>query len=174
MRMWGAFRAMVWLGLALLLVLVASLGSSATVVASPKWGWPMEAPHTVIRRFDPPAQNWLPGHRGIDLKGRAGQQVTAAGSGVVTFAGTLAGKEVVVISHGQLRTTYEPVHPAVSIGDRVARGATIGTLNAGASHCATSTTVRCLHWGLRRGSEYLNPLLLIKGRIRLLPIGSSH
>ena len=174
MRMWGAFRALGWLGLAIILALVASLGSSATVQASSQWSWPLEAPHTVSRAFDRPAQNWLPGHRGVDLKAQTGQPALAAGSGIVTFAGTLAGKGVVVINHGSFRTTYEPVQPVVSVGDRVTRGQEIGTLAGGASHCASSIHVRCLHWGLRRGNEYLNPLLLISGRIRLLPIGSSR
>lgn len=174
MRMWGALRAIAWLGLAVALALVASLGSSATVHANPSWGWPLEAPHTVVRGFDRPAHNWLPGHRGMDLKAHIGQTVVAAGSGVVSFAGTIAGKQVVAITHGSLRTTYEPVKPSVAVGEHVRIGEALGVLAPGASHCATATTVRCLHWGLRRGSDYLNPLLLIYGRVRLLPIGSSR
>ena len=170
MRLWGAFRVTGWLGLALVAMWVASLGSATQVIASPKWQWPVSAPHTVIQRFDKPTQNWLPGHRGIDIAAKNGQSVFAAGSGVVTFAGLLASKYVVVLSHGQLRTTYEPVLPTVTIGDTVVRGQKIGTLTPGASHCATETTVHCLHWGLRRGREYLNPLMLIHGRVRLLPL----
>lgn len=169
MRLWGVLRVTGWLGLALVAMWVASLGSATQVIASPKWQWPVSAPHTVIQPFDKPLQNWLPGHRGIDLAAKQGQSVVAAGSGIVTFAGLLADKYVVVISHGQLRTTYEPVYPAVNIGDSVSRGQKIGILTPGASHCSTATTVHCLHWGLRRGREYLNPLALVHGHVRLLP-----
>lgn len=134
-----------------------------------RWTWPMSS-HQVVRSFDRPAQNWLPGHRGVDLKGSAGTEVLASGTGVITYAGMLAGKGVVVISHGAMRTTYEPVLATVSIGDRVKRGAVIGTLQTGDSHCSSGTQVSCLHWGLIRGDVYLNPLLLVKRQVRLLPM----
>ena len=87
--------------------------------------------------FDRPPQNWLPGHRGVDLVGRTGDQVYAAGNGVVTFAGSLAGKGVVVIKHGPVRTTYEPVTASVLVGSKVKVGELIGRLAPGQSHCAT-------------------------------------
>jgi murein DD-endopeptidase MepM/ murein hydrolase activator NlpD len=88
---------------------------------------------------------------------------------VVTFAGLVAGKGVVVIKHGTLRTTYEPVTASVTLGTRVRVGDVIGTLSPGESHCATESTVSCLHWGLLRGEKYLNPLSLVQKRVRLLP-----
>jgi hypothetical protein len=97
------------------------------------------------------------------------RQVLAAGNGVVTFAGLVAGKGVVVIKHGKLRTTYEPVTASVTVGSRVRVGDVIGTLSPGESHCSTQTTVSCLHWGLLRGEKYLNPLSLVQKRVRLLP-----
>ena len=45
----------------------------------------------VVRRFSPPPHPWLPGHRGVDLAGRPGAVVRAAGAGTVVFAGTVAG-----------------------------------------------------------------------------------
>ena len=75
---------------------------------------------------------------------------------------------MVVVDHGGLRTTYEPVTPSVSVGDPVAEGQPIGSLQAGRSHCAPRV---CLHWGLLRGRVYLNPLLLVGGGpVRLLPL----
>ena len=57
---------------------------------------------------------------------------------------------------------------AVSAGDRVGRGAVIGTLQAFGSHCAPRS---CLHWGWLRGETYLDPLRLVgAGPIRLLPL----
>jgi murein DD-endopeptidase MepM/ murein hydrolase activator NlpD len=96
--------------------------------------------------------------------------VLAAGSGVVAFAGMVAGRPVVSIdSAGGLRTTYEPVEPAVATGQAVARGSPVGTLLPGHAGCPVAA---CLHWGLRRGAVYLDPLTLLRPpRIRLLPWG---
>ncbi|UOY01544.1 M23 family metallopeptidase [Blastococcus sp. PRF04-17] len=92
----------------------------------------------------------------------------AAGDGVVVFAGMVAGRPVVSIDHPTgLRTTYEPVDPSVGAGQRVSRGAVIGTLRGGHAGCPAAA---CLHWGLRRGDRYLDPLDLLDSlRVRLLP-----
>jgi murein DD-endopeptidase MepM/ murein hydrolase activator NlpD len=123
----------------------------------------------VTRTFDPPATDYGAGHRGVDLAGRAGQQVLAAGAGVVLFAGRIAGRPVISVLHANgLRTTYEPVDPSVAAGQAVARGSPIGTLAAGHAGCPTGA---CLHWGLRRGARYLDPLGLLRPvRVRLLPV----
>ena len=71
--------------------------------------WPLDPRPAVARGFEPPASRWGAGHRGVDLAGRPGQPVRAALPGRVTFAGTLAGRGVVVVDHGSTRTTYEPV-----------------------------------------------------------------
>lgn len=140
--------------------------------AAKKWDWPLK-PARLSAGFDRPPQNWLPGHRGIDLVGQSGDQVLAAGNGVVIFAGPIADKGVVVIKHGTLRTTYEPVTATVAVGSRVRVGDVIGTLAVGNSHCSTQAKVNCLHWGLLRGEKYLNPLSLVQKRVRLLPTLST-
>ncbi|MBW8486025.1 M23 family metallopeptidase [Actinomadura parmotrematis] len=120
----------------------------------------------VVRVFAPPIAPWAPGHRGVDLAGRAGQPVYAAGSGQVSYAGRLAGRGVVAITHGRLRTTYLPVRPAVGVGREVAAGTRIGVLEGAAPpHCGAP----CLHWGLRKGASYLDPLTLVRPEVRLLP-----
>jgi murein DD-endopeptidase MepM/ murein hydrolase activator NlpD len=126
----------------------------------------------VVRRFDPPPKPWLAGHRGVDLAAEAGVPVRAAGAGTVHFAGLVAGRGVVSVTHPSgLRTTYEPVDPTVRAGQAVAAGDQIGTLAAGHPGCAAAA---CLHWGLRRGEEYLDPLALLGlGRVRLLPLDAS-
>ncbi|MGI5213685.1 murein hydrolase activator EnvC family protein [Plantactinospora sp. CA-290183] len=113
----------------------------------------------------------MPGHRGVDLATRAGATVRSAGGGTVLFAGMVAGRPVVSVSHPRgLRTTYEPVRPVVAAGDRVEPGDPIGILVAGHPGCAAGAGT-CLHWGLRRGADYLDPLLLLGfGRVRLLPV----
>jgi len=132
------------------------------------FGWPVDPPH-VVRLFDPPAQPWLAGHRGADLAAVPLSAVHAAGAGTVVYAGRLADRGVVSLAHaGGLRTTYEPVTSALRVGDRVTAGQLIGTLEQGHPGCPAPA---CLHWGLRSGARYFDPLALLGlGRVRLLPL----
>lgn len=135
---------------------------------APSWTAPLGEPPVVTRAFDPPPERFAAGHRGVDLGGTPGAAVLAAGDGVVVFAGMLAGRFVVSIAHSSgLRTTYEPVDPVVQAGRSVTRGTVIGRLQAGHAGCPVQA---CLHWGLRRGEVYLDPLLLLRPpQVRLLP-----
>jgi murein DD-endopeptidase MepM/ murein hydrolase activator NlpD len=145
-------------------VLLALAGPAA---AAGPWVWPLAGPHMVSRGFDPPATPYGPGHRGADLPGRPGQAVLAAGAGRISYAGLLAGRGVVVVVHGELRTTYEPVTAAVRVGQQVTAGQVIGSLDAGHPGCTSA----CLHWGLLRGAVYLDPVQLVRrGPSRLLPL----
>jgi murein DD-endopeptidase MepM/ murein hydrolase activator NlpD len=141
--------------------------TSATTTAATRWVAPV--PDEVTRPFEPLPHPYAAGHRGVDLRGSPGAPVRAAGDGVVVFAGMVAGRPVVSIDHPNgLRTTYEPVDPSVGGGQPVPRGAVIGTLQAGHAGCPAAT---CLHWGLRRGGTYLDPMgLLDPPRVRLLPL----
>lgn len=124
----------------------------------------------LLRPFQPPPAPWLPGHRGVDLGGAPASAVRAAGAGVVAFAGSVAGVPVVSVDHpGGLRTTYQPVVAEVRRGSAVRLGDVLGRLAAAPSHCAP---LACLHWGLRRGDDYLDPLALVGVdlRVRLLPL----
>ena len=99
-----------------------------------------------------------------------GEAVLAAGAGVVLFAGRVVDQGVVVVGHGVVRTSYEPVSALVSVGQRVGAGQVLGTLELG--HCARAA---CLHWGLLTGHEhatvYYDPLLLLGcGAVRLEPL----
>lgn len=146
---------------ALSVVALVAVGAAPPIAGqSPtRWVAPISPP-AVVRTFDPPVQPWLPGHRGVDLRARPGAPVRAAGAGQVAFAGQLAGRGVVVVDHGALRTTYEPVAAAVVVGQQVAVGALLGRIATGAGHCGDAT---CLHLGLRRGRTYLDPRLLLSG-----------
>ena len=161
--------------LAVLLILVRVLTPSAATAATEGppptvalWTAPL-ADLVVARPFEAPPHAYGPGHRGVDLAGAVGTSVLAAGDGVVAFAGMVAGRPVVSIDHANgLRTTYEPVDPSVGAGQAVARGSPIGVLTAGHPGCPTEA---CLHWGVRRGESYLDPLALLRPpRIRLLPM----
>jgi murein DD-endopeptidase MepM/ murein hydrolase activator NlpD len=139
------------------------------------WTWPLQgngrAGPAILRPFEPPRRRWDAGHRGIDLAGYVRAPVLAAGSGVVLYAGRLIDRGVVVIGHGVIRTSYEPVEAALPVGASVSVGEQIGTLDPG--HCASGA---CLHWGLLTGhghrATYFDPLLLLGcGRVRLEPVG---
>ncbi|MEW2145113.1 M23 family metallopeptidase [Micromonospora vinacea] len=136
-----------------------------------RFRWPVDGPPRPVRRFDPPPRPWLPGHRGVDLAAPAGAVVRSAGPGTVLFAGPVAGRPVVTVGHADgLRTTHEPVQTAVRPGQPVTAGAPLGELLPGHPGCPTEA---CLHWGMRRGEEYLDPLALLGlGPVRLLPVGS--
>ena len=163
--------------LAPLLLLVAPLlpGAGPAVAAPvpaadvPAALWARPADGEVTRPFDPPPDRYGAGHRGVDLAGAPGSAVLAAGDGVVVFAGMVAGRPVVSVDHpGGLRTTYEPVEGVVGAGQPVARGTVLGTLAAGHEGCPVEA---CLHWGLRRGEDYLDPLSLLEPpEVRLLPM----
>lgn len=148
--------------------------TAALLLSDPRAGfdWPLPGTPVVERRFDPPSSDWGAGHRGVDLAADVGDEVLAAGPGTVTYAGVLAGRGVVAVTHGGgLRTTYEPVDANVSLGDLVDTGDVLGTVTTGHASCRTGT---CLHWGLRRGDDYLDPLVLVlRGPVRLLPVGAG-
>jgi murein DD-endopeptidase MepM/ murein hydrolase activator NlpD len=145
---------------------------SAAAGEEPQGVWPLEPRPEVVRGFDPPDVPWGRGHRGVDLAGHVGQPVRAALPGTVSFAGHVAGRGVVVVDHGVMRTTYEPVTASVRRGADVGRGQVIGTLGWFGTHCLPAA---CLHWGLRAGDTYLDPLQLVGGPlpVRLLPLGGG-
>ena len=135
------------------------------LVAGASAGWAFGSvrpvPGPVVRGYDPPEPNWLAGHRGVDLGASVGSEVRVAAPGRVSVAQVIAGRGVVTVVHGELRTSYEPVKATVRVGDQVQAGDVIGLLEAG--HCPAG----CLHFGLKRGAEYLDPLG--DSEVRLLP-----
>ncbi|MGW4523097.1 M23 family metallopeptidase [Amycolatopsis sp. NPDC004378] len=146
-------------------------GRGATQQA--RLSWPLSPTPVVTKYFDAPETPYGAGHRGVDLAAVPGQDVLAADAGVVVFAGVVAGRPVISVDHdGGLRTTYEPVEPQVAVGDQVYRGQVLGSVLAGHPGCAVAA---CLHWGVRRGDEYVDPLALTGevGEFRLKPWGGG-
>lgn len=148
---------------------VPSAGSQGTTAPSTGWVWPLVPNPAVVHPFDPPRRRWEPGHRGVDLLASVGQQVRAPEAGEVTFAADLAGRGVVVVRHpGGRRSTFEPVAGSVRVGTPVASGEVVGHVTTGPSHCAPRA---CVHWGVLRGRDYLDPLALLgRSPIVLLPL----
>jgi murein DD-endopeptidase MepM/ murein hydrolase activator NlpD len=150
-------RVMIFMAVCLGVLAVPDSAVAAPLLPTPA-GWPLDGSPAVQRGFAPPALAWASGHRGVDLAARPGEAILAAASGRVAFAASIGGKPVVSIDHGSVRTTYEPVTTTLRVRDRVALGQVIGVLGTG-GHCRG-----CLHWGLRDGKRYLDPLLLLGGR----------
>jgi murein DD-endopeptidase MepM/ murein hydrolase activator NlpD len=163
----------------LLSVVVATILAPVVPLAAPAnatpgsghWQWPLTPRPVIAAGFHRPEQRWAPGHRGIDLLGSLGEPVSAVAGGTVSFAGVIAGRGVVVVDHGALRSTYEPVLAQVHRGDDVDAGQVVGTLEAVASHCYPRV---CLHLGARHGDVYVDPLTLLGPReVRLKPLDGA-
>lgn len=166
-------RLVVQLTAVLFMLLPPALPAAAVDPAPPDpvGVWPLLPRPDVVAGFDPPDVRWGRGHRGVDLAGQVAQRVRASLPGRVTYAGPIAGRGVVVVSHGDTRTTYEPVLASVRVGDPVAAGDRIGTLELWGSHCFPAA---CLHWGWLRGERYLDPLRLVGAvPVRLLPLWTA-
>ncbi|GAB3563285.1 M23 family metallopeptidase [Arthrobacter alkaliphilus] len=148
-------------------LLLLALGTSPAVASAlpgpspgvrPDWAWPLSPTPAVLRGFDPPAKPWLSGHRGVDLRAAAdGVAVAAPAGGTVSFVGVVVDRPVITIDHGGgLLSSFEPVDSELSKGAPVSKGQDIGAVRAG--HCPGPP---CLHWGVRRGEDYVNPLAFV-------------
>lgn len=135
-------------------------------LAQRSWAWPL-ASFRLDRAYAAPPHPYGAGHRGIDLATHAGAGIQAPAEGTVGFVGSVAGRGVLTIDHGDgLVTTLEPVESTLSAGAGVARGQEVATLSIGGHATASS-----LHFGVRLEGAYINPLALLGGvpRAVLLP-----
>jgi len=127
----------------------APAGTADPSPRSSRFTWPTTA--LVLEGFVAPISVYGPGHRGVSFVVTAGTSVVAIGDGTVTFSGVVAGRHYVTIVHRSgLRSTLSYLQDTlVVLGDRVARGQTVGH----------STDALLLT--IRRGSTYLDPTRLI-------------
>ncbi len=156
--------------------LSAATGGLAQTPIDPRTRRPRQLPlpgAAMTRGFQIGEKNWLPGHRGVDLAGQPDQPVLAAAAGSVRWIGVINGVPGLSIQHADgAITTYQPVNATVNRGAPVEVGDPIGLLAAGHPGC---TAAACLHWGVRVGKKYLDPMLWLGGdaiKVRLLPVGS--
>lgn len=120
----------------------------------PPWQRPVEG--RILEPYRAPAQEYGPGHRGVDFVSDVTASVRAPEAGVVAFRGAVAGRPVITIDHGSgLVLTLEPVDSELKSGDSVARGEQVGTVNVGGH-----SPVGALHVGVRFNGEYINPMLM--------------
>lgn len=95
-------------------------------------------------------------------------------AGTVTFAGVVVDRGVVSVLHADgRRTSLEPVAIEVVVGQGVAAGSRLGTVQDAGAHCGARA---CLHWGLREGDRYVDPLAMLPGGgpVVLLPIDDAR
>ncbi|MFC5380377.1 peptidoglycan DD-metalloendopeptidase family protein [Aquipuribacter nitratireducens] len=128
-----------------------------------------------VRPFVAPPHEYGPGHRGVDLPAAGGAEVVSPAAGVVTFAGAVAGRGVVVVASagpgGLVQHSLEPVSAVVPVGAVVAAGEVVATRSPGTVHPGCGSA--CLHWGVRVAGRYVDPWWWLgrTGPVRLLPRG---
>jgi hypothetical protein len=86
----------------------------------------------------------------------------------VHFSGRVVDRPVLTLETDDgLLISFEPVESSVPAGTRVGKGDVIATSARGGHYDAA-----CVHLGVRRDGEYLNPLLFLGGLVRavLLPL----
>lgn len=136
------------------LVTLGLVLSATQAGAAGTWTWPVVGP--VVRGFDPPGSPYGSGHRGIDIAVPFATVVRAPAPGVVRFAGAVAGQLYVTIDHGGglLSTSSYLSSVMVRKGDTVASGQPIAL--SGWGH--PGSAVPQLHFGVRLGGQYVDPL----------------
>ncbi|MEZ5281645.1 MAG: M23 family metallopeptidase [Acidimicrobiales bacterium] len=145
------------------LLLIPQWATAAGADAVPRTDWPYQWPVVapIADPFRAPASPYGAGNRGIEFDTAPGTFVAAAGAGVVTFAGPVAGQRWVTISHPDgVRTSYGPLAEVlVATGRSVNRG----------EHIATSSSR--LHVSARIGDAYVDPAVLFGAfvSVRLVP-----
>ena len=140
--------------------------------AEPTFQAPVEG--AVLQGFEAPVTAFGAGHRGVDFDVPEGAHIRAAGTGEVTFAGSIAGTTWVSVSHaGAVVTSYGPLtNLQVSRGSQVVAGQTLGQL-AGGGHGHLGAD-QGLHWSARVDGAYIDPLTLLEASARPSLAGEGH
>ncbi len=111
--------------------------------------------------WDPAEQKYLK-HTGIDIKGKYGQKVVAAGNGVVSYCGfsPIGGRTLVIRHNQKIRTTYlNLLQIYVTTGTHVKQGDIIAAIGADDD---PSNSLCHLHFGVIYDNKYLDPEDLLK------------
>lgn len=110
------------------------------------------------KRRDPVDGRWMM-HKGLDIGGSPGSPIKAPADGVVIFVGTRGGYgRTVVLDHGYgYQTHFAHLSGfAVSVGDRIERGALIAYMGS-----TGKSTGPHLHYEVRRHGQPLDPMRFI-------------
>lgn len=145
---------------AVLVTALFALVLSSSAVAS-RGCWTLPVSGVVVDGFRAPACRWCAGNRGLEFSTPVGSPVRAAVAGSVSFSGSVAGRDHVVVAFAQSgfserwRVTYAGARSDLVIGDRVEAGEVVAV-----------TTGR-FHLGLRVGERYVDPTrMLLTGQLR--------
>ncbi len=135
------------------LLLLVGLTESASAEQGIVLATPVQAP--LSDPFRAPRSPFGAGNRGLEFATRVGQPVVAAAAGRVSFAGMVGYSLVVAVEHpGGFRTTYTGLRTmSLRRGDAVQQGSVIGRAS------------RRLHFGLLRGTAYLDPTGFMGGGV---------
>lgn len=157
----GGIRRRRWLRALIGLVFAVSVVAPHAHAHAHELFSPPVDPPRVVRGFEPPDLPYGPGHRGVDFAAVDGTPIRAAASGVVTFAGVIAGITWVSIAHRDTyMTSYGPLTElTIAAGDEVARGQILGRL-APDGHGANRSDMG-LHFSLRHAGKYRDPIELM-------------
>ena len=125
---------------------------------------PVTAP--VIDAFRLDRGPYGPGNRGLEYDTEAGQVVRSIGTGLIVFAGAVAGRLALTVVHpdGRRSSLTGIASLSVGVGEVVIRGAPI------------AIAAERLHLGVREGERYVDPAgLFSSGRRRavLVPLGPA-
>ncbi len=155
-----------------------TVGATATdadraLPVATRWASPVPGPPVVVHGFDPPDVPWARGHRGVDLAAAVGQEVLTPADGHVSFVGVVVDRGVLTVTHRDgLRSSFEPVASSLAVGDLVRQGDEVATVDSVPGHCAPAA---CLHWGVREGEQYLDPMVVLRGGpVVLLPLSPAR
>jgi murein DD-endopeptidase MepM/ murein hydrolase activator NlpD len=128
--------------------------------ATTAWRWPLIGP--ITQRFGETKTRYG-FHQGIDIDGQTGDRVRAARGGRVVLAGTsdaCGGLQVHIDHGGGFESWYRHLSRIdVQRGDVVAAGAVIGRV--GNTGCSLGSH---LHFGIRRGTTFVDPLRYLPPR----------
>jgi murein DD-endopeptidase MepM/ murein hydrolase activator NlpD len=126
-------------------IALALLRVSSTVGAAPCWRPPVDA--EITERFQAPPCPYCAGHRGVEFTLGIDVPVRAVASGVITWAGSVAGTRYVVVEHADgRRATYGQLGAiAVRRGETVLVGRVVGRAH------------EALYFGVREGERYVDP-----------------
>ena len=146
-------------GVLAILLIAVPLGSAAAQQRPASEAWlitPVD--HAISRHFEAPSSAYGPGHRGIDFGVQEATLVRSAAAGTVKFAGLVAGRWAVTVTHAAgLETTYSMLAEVrVSTGQEVARGRFVGV--SGSAHNGQGSG---LHFGVKLDGDYVDPVLFL-------------
>lgn len=117
--------------------------------------------HPILRRIQP--------HNGVDFSAQTGTPVWAAAAGTVTWAGPKGpnGNLVAITHGGGYQSFYAHLHriqPGITRGVHVNQRQLIGQVGT-----TGRSTGPHLHFGLKHGSQFVDPMGVLNGPGRMLP-----